>query len=234
MTRLYLNCDLSAKQEIHLSQDHSHYLAKVLRAEVGDKVSVFNERFGEWAACIDKVTKKAVVIRVQDQKSSPRICSPLWLAFAPLKHEAMGFLIEKSTELGVTHLQPVVTDRCNTHRINLERLQKNAVEAAQQCERHDIPSVLNPISLPDFLKDLPDRDWFVALERGCETPLSKSLQGSNWGFLIGPEGGFSEAEVKLLKNTSSLKPISLGPRILRAETAALTVLAIAQGAKEFL
>ena len=234
MTRLYLNCDLSAKQEIHLSPDHSHYLAKVLRAAVGDNVSVFNERLGEWSACIEQITKKAVVIRAEGQKSPPRICSPLWLAFAPLKHEAMGFLIEKSTELGVTHLQPVITDRCNTHRINLERLQKNAIEAAQQCERHDIPKVLDPISLPDFLKDLPDCDWFVALERGSDNSLSKSLQGFNWGFLIGPEGGFSEAEVKLLKNTQSLKPISLGPRILRAETAALTVLAIAQGTKEFL
>lgn len=231
MTRLYLKNHLDAKQELVLDQDQSHYLAKVLRYQIGDKIKIFNEKDGEWIAHITEITKKAVNLELDEQISTPRPCPPLWLAFSPLKHEAMGFLIEKATELGVTHLQPLITGRCNNHRLNLERLQKNAIEAAQQCERHDIPVVLEPLIFTKFLNDLPAVLWFVALERSQNEPIKQALEKADdttpWGFIIGPEGGFSSLEIQWIGKTS-IKPINLGPLILRAETAALSVLAIAQ------
>ena len=234
MTRLYLKNHLEAKQELVLDQDQSHYLAKVLRYQIGDKVKVFNEKDGEWVAHITEITKKAVSLELDEQISAPRLCPPLWLAFSPLKHEAMGFLIEKATELGVTHLQPLITDRCNNHRLNLERLQKNAMEAAQQCERHDIPVVLEPLTFTKFLSDLPSVFWFAALERSENEPIKQALEKADnatpWGFIIGPEGGFSSLEIQWIGKTS-IKPIHLGPLILRAETAGLSVLAIAQSCK---
>lgn len=235
MTRLYLNNTLQAKQELTLDPDQSHYLAKVLRYQIDDQIKVFNEKDGEWTAHITEITKKAVSIKINEQLSGAKPCPSLWLAFSPLKHEAMGFLIEKATELGVTHLQPLITDRCNNHRLNLERLQKNAIEAAQQCERHDIPLVLEPITFGKFLSDLPPILWFAALERKQSESIKQALEKENhkmpWGFIIGPEGGFSPNEVKSITNHSSVKSIHLGPLILRAETAALSALAIAQSCK---
>jgi len=232
MTRLYLNNSFQAKQELTLTPDQSHYLAKVLRYQIGDKIKVFNEINGEWAAQLKDVTKKEVIIKIIEQLSSAKLCAPLWLAFSPLKHEAMGFLIEKATELGATHLQPLITDRCNNHRLNLERLQKNAVEASQQCERHNIPLILEPISFGKFIQNLPAVHWFAALERSTSEPIKKALDKANpqlpWGFVIGPEGGFSANEVKFITNHPSITSIHLGPLILRAETAALSALAIAQ------
>lgn len=232
MTRLYLNNDLQAKQELILNPDQSHYLAKVLRYQIGDKINVFNEKSGEWSAQLKEITKKAVIISIDKQLSSAKPCAPIWLAFSPLKHEAMGFLIEKTTELGVTHLQPLITDRCNNNRLNLERLQKNAIEAAQQCERHDIPQILEPLDFGKFLSNLPSILWFAALERSTSEPIKKILDKADsqspWGFIIGPEGGFSPKEVKFITNHTSITPIHLGSLILRAETAALAVLAIAQ------
>ncbi|MBY0281050.1 MAG: 16S rRNA (uracil(1498)-N(3))-methyltransferase [Alphaproteobacteria bacterium] len=232
MTRLYLNNSFQAKQELALDLDQSHYLAKVLRYQINDKIKVFNEKDGEWTACITEITKKAVRIQVDEHLSIASPCPPLWLAFSPLKHEAMGFLIEKATELGVTHLQPLITDRCNNHRLNLERLQKNAIEAAQQCERHDIPRVLEPVVFGKFLSNLPPISWFAAIERSESESIKQALEKADskvpWGFIIGPEGGFSAHEVKSITNHASIKSIHLGPLILRAETAALSALAIAQ------
>ncbi|NBT85189.1 MAG: 16S rRNA (uracil(1498)-N(3))-methyltransferase [Alphaproteobacteria bacterium] len=235
MTRLYLNNTLHAKQELTLDPDQSHYLAKVLRYQIDDMIKIFNEKDGEWTAQITEITKKSVSIKIDEQFSVARPCPPLWLAFSPLKHEAMGFLIEKATELGVTQLQPLITDRCNNHRLNLERLQKNAIEAAQQCERHDIPRVLEPLAFGKFLNALPPILWFAPLERSESESIKQTLEKANhklpWGFIIGPEGGFSVNEARSIKNHSSVKPIHLGPLILRAETAALSALAIAQSCR---
>ncbi len=236
MTRLYLNEALHAKKELTLNTEHSHYLGRVLRYQINDTVSVFNEKDGEWQSQVTEITKKVVIIQVQQQLRIPAPPLPLWLAFAPLKNDAMGFLIEKATELGATHLQPILTERCNTQRLNLDRLQKNAIEASQQCERLDIPTVKNPSELVKFLKDLPKEvEWFVALERADAASIQKILETKDkqqpWGFIIGPEGGFTETEARLFK-THNITPVNLGPRILRAETAALSVLAIAQSLRE--
>ncbi len=231
MTRLYLNEPLDAKRELTLNPDHSHYLARVLRYQIGDFVNIFNEKDGEWQSKVIEITKKAVIVQIETKIRSATPSKILWLAFAPLKNDAMSFLIEKATELGVTHLQPILTERCNTQRLNLDRLQKNAIEASQQCERLDIPQVLEPVELIKFLQDLPkDIEWFVALERANVESIQKTLQKNNssaWGFIIGPEGGFTRNEISLF-NKYNITPVSLGPLILRAETAALSVLAISQ------
>ena len=233
MTRLYINNILEAKRELTLSPDHSHYLARVLRYQLDDIVNVFNENNGEWQSKVTQITKKSIVIQIEKQLRQPSSTPPLWLAFAPLKNDAMGFLIEKATELGVTHLQPILTERCNTQRLNLERLQKNAIEAAQQCERLDVPMVLEAVGLQSWEK--PESiEWYVALERTDAEPIQKVLRQSKtsaWGFIIGPEGGFTSQEVTLFSK-DKITPINLGPRILRAETAALYVLAIAGSIKD--
>lgn len=232
MTRLYLNQPLSGKSIISLNSDQSHYLVHVLRKNVDDTLQVFNSEQGEWWAKIDQVTKKQVNLQILSQKQSPSITIPVWLAFAPLKQDATNLLLEKSTELGVTHLQPLWMEHSNTQRLNQQRWEKIVIEASEQCERFDIPYILPSLTLSSFLQDLPSGiKWFVALERENTMNLLTALQNdqtSPWGFIIGPEGGFSKTEQYLFHQNPSICAISLGPRILRAETAGLCVLSVAQ------
>jgi 16S rRNA (uracil1498-N3)-methyltransferase len=232
MPRLYLNHPLAEKTIIPLNPEQSHYLAHVLRQNIGDSLFVFNATAGEWRAKIYQITKKQVVIEIVDQQQSVCLTPTLWLAFAPLKQDATNFLLEKATELGVTHLQPLWMERSNTQRLNQQRWEKIVIEASEQCERYDIPHILPSLSLAAFLKDLPQNmEWFAAIEREASKYLLAVLQTkqtAKWGFIIGPEGGFSTTEQHLLHQHPSICAINLGPRILRAETAGLTVLAIAQ------
>ena len=161
MTRLYLTQPLNAGEIIELTKDQRHYLEKVLRFESGQHFFGFNETDGEWKIVFDKPLYKCI-----DQARPSLPSKPSWLAFAPLKNDPMGFLIEKATELGVTDFQPILSERTNSHRLNIERLAKNAQEAAQQCERLDVPKVHSPLSLTDFLNKLPKAiHWYAALER---------------------------------------------------------------------
>ncbi len=232
MTRLYLNQTLIEKAEIALSLEQSHHIHNVLRYKKEDVIRVFNETNGEWFAKIIALTKKQVIIEIQHQHLQPQNPATLWLAFAPLKQDANTFLLEKATELGVTHLQPLWMERSNTQRLNHQRWEKIVTEASQQCERQDIPKILESQNFIHFLKDLPSHvKWLVALERYQGPILSKTLSPESllpYGFIVGPEGGFSPSERKLLESNPSVQPTSLGPRILRAETAALSVLAITQ------
>jgi 16S rRNA (uracil1498-N3)-methyltransferase len=216
MTRLYLNQTLEAGQLVDLSKEQRHYLERVLRFQVGQSFLGFNQICGEWEIVYEKSCYRCVA-----QTLTPCFIEPSWLAFAPLKHDPMTFLIEKATELGVTNLQPILTERTNTQRVNLERLQKNAIEAAQQCERLDIPAVHEPMGLSVFLQSLPQGvHWYSAIERSEETCQVKYPAG----FIIGPEGGWTEKEKELLKRHST--NLSLGKNILRAETAAVVCLGL--------
>lgn len=217
MTRLYLNQTLAHEQLVELTKEQRHYLEKVLRFQSGASFLGFNQTAGEWKIVYEKPTYRCVE---QTRKSDP--IEPSWLAFAPLKHDPMTFLIEKVTELGVTNLQPVITERTNSQRVNLERLQKNAIEAAQQCERLDVPTVHEPLNLNTFLQNLPKEvQWYGAIERGTEKSFKIDCPA---GFIIGPEGGWSEKEKQLLKAHTA--NISFGSNILRAETAALVCLSL--------
>ena len=234
MPRLYVNQALTAKSLIMLNPEQSHYLCHVLRQKIGSMLTVFNEVNGDWLAILIEVKKKQVVIKVDSQQKLPVLTPPLWLAFAPLKQEATNLVLEKATELGVTHIQPLWMEHSNTQRLNQDRWQKIVMEAAEQCERQDVPTILSSLKLTAFLENLPANiHWFMALERSHQPCLLKALEtanGKKWGFIIGPEGGFSATEQHILLHHPSIHPITLGTRVLRAETAALSALAVAQSA----
>jgi 16S rRNA (uracil1498-N3)-methyltransferase len=215
MTRIYLTQNLNEAQIVELDKDKRHYLERVLRFKQDDCFLGFNEKDGEWKIIFQNAQYQCVA-RVRKPLET-EVC---WLAFSPLKHDPMNFLIEKATELGVTDLQPIVCDRTNTHRLNIHRLEKNVIEAAQQCERFDVPAVHAPIKLQNFLQGLPKEvNWYVALER--ESIAIEKIKYPA-GFIVGPEGGWSPQERSILKKYANL--ISLGSNVLRAETAALACL----------
>lgn len=215
MTRLYLTQSLKEGQIIELNKDQRHYLEKVLRFKQGDYFLGFNEKNGEW-----KIVFHESQYCCRELIRCAKKTETCWLAFSPIKHDPMSFLIEKATELGVTDLQPIICERTNSHRLNLERLEKNVMEAAQQCERFDLPKVHLPKQLKDFLNNLPNNvNWYAALERSALDSVKIKLPA---GFIIGPEGGWSVQEQLILKKHTT--QISLGNNILRAETAALVCL----------
>jgi 16S rRNA (uracil1498-N3)-methyltransferase len=206
-------------------------MAHVLRCRVGQPVAIFNETCGEWAGTLTALDKKTAVITVGGcTRPGPESLPIRWLAVAPLKHDAMSFLIQKVTELGVTHIQLIQTDHTQGGQINYERLAKTARDAAQQCERLSVPVLLPLTPLGVFMKALPPATWFAACERlgeGAEFTLRHGAVDVHapLGFLVGPEGGWSQSERALFGQHSGLTCIRLGGLILRAETAALVCLA---------
>ncbi len=233
MTRLYHGGDLFVNQVLPLNEGQTHYLRHVLRAAIGHSLTIFNERDGEWTAHLSALSKSVSTVALKEQIRRPLMGPDVSLLFAPIKHDPLTFLVEKATELGVRHFHPVMTERCNISRLNQERLTNNAIEAAQQCERFDIP-ILHPLTpltkaLLQWDADVP---LFVCQERGDVPSLSQALRSllpkAPIGFLVGPEGGFSPQEIADMKSLPFAQFISLGPRILRAETASLAALACYQ------
>jgi 16S rRNA (uracil1498-N3)-methyltransferase len=230
MVRLYIPPPLTSP--FTLDKDQTHYLRTVLRLTLNDTLHVFNEQ-GEWQAKIINLTKNQAELSLEQQLKFSAPMVQVGLAFAPLKHDAQSFLIEKATELGATHLYPVITQRSNIHRLQRDKLIKNTIEASQQCERLALPEVFELQALPRFLQNFPgDTCLFVAKERDSAPPLAEVLKKkapqTPCIFLIGPEGGFTPEEFSYLARYSFTQFISLGPRILRAETAALATLSCFQ------
>jgi 16S rRNA (uracil1498-N3)-methyltransferase len=205
-----------------------NYLAAVLRLGPGDRVKLFDDRTGEWLAEIVEAGKKRVILRVGARLKEREEVPDLWLLFAPVKRGRIDWLVEKATELGVKRLLPVVTRRTVVDRLNRERLRAHAVEAAEQCERTALPELVEPRKLDAALKSWPeDRRLWVADEAGGE-PFAP-LPGPA-AILIGPEGGFTDEERLAIRALPQARPVSLGPRILRADTAALAAIALWMGA----
>jgi 16S rRNA (uracil1498-N3)-methyltransferase len=205
-----------------------NYLAAVLRLGPGDRVKLFDDRTGEWLAEIVEAGKKRVVLRVGARLKEREEVPDLWLVFAPVKRGRIDWLVEKATELGVKRLLPVVTRRTVVDRLNRERLRAHAVEAAEQCERTALPELVEPRKLDAVLKSWPeDRRLWFADEAGGE-PFAP-LPGPA-AILIGPEGGFTDEERLAIRALPQARPVSLGPRILRADTAALAAIALWMGA----
>jgi 16S rRNA (uracil1498-N3)-methyltransferase len=205
-----------------------NYLAAVLRLGPGDRVKLFDDRTGEWLAEIVEAGKKRVVLRVGARLKEREEVPDLWLLFAPVKRGRIDWLVEKATELGVKRLLPVVTRRTVVDRLNRERLRAHAVEAAEQCERTALPELVEPRKLDAALKSWPeDRRLWFADEAGGE-PFAP-LPGPA-AILIGPEGGFTDEERLAIRALPQARPVSLGPRILRADTAALAAIALWMGA----
>lgn len=229
LPRLYVDCVLALHAPFALDTAKAHYFRTVLRRQEGHLFRVFNGRDGEYLAEITALSKKdgeaTPQKKIQDQPSSARA---LHLLFAPIKKQRMDFLIEKAVELGVTDLHPVITAHCEVRKINPERIQAQITEAAEQCERMTIPILHDICALKEKLAGkLPPVPVLWCAER-LEAPLLSTKSENAQGFLIGPEGGFDDQEVKILSNTPGIVPVSLGNTIYRAETAALLCLAWAR------
>lgn len=207
--------------------DH-HHVARVMRRKVGDVLHFFCAEKGEWEARITNINKHAVTCHISQQVRQPLVPLPaVHLAVARLKPDAWGWMLEKATELGATHIQPLITDRVQggsswqPHKWHM--LMKGA---AQQCERLDVPHMLPLLSLIEFIHHLDASiTWFVAMER-CGAGLLAQSHLGDVGIIIGPEGGFSEAEKRLILACQHIKPVTLGSNILRAETATLCALTL--------
>ncbi len=198
-----------------------------MRRKVGDQVRLFNAEDGEWLASITEAGRKRCVLRVEEQLRQPVQKIGPTLLFAPIKKSRLDLLIEKATELGVGTLIPVRTRRSIIDKVNLERLRTIALEASEQCERLSLPDIREMQTLDQTLNDWPDdHPLYVADETGGGQPLLQALEPErSAAFLIGPEGGFDPAELERLGKHPAVVKVDLGPRILRAETAGMVVLA---------
>jgi 16S rRNA (uracil1498-N3)-methyltransferase len=226
--RLLVTEALRAGAAITPSAAQAHYLGTVMRQGAGDALRLFNGEDGEWLARIAAIRKDKATLTVESQLRPQAPEPDLWLVFAPLKRDATDFLVQKATELGAAALLPVFTERTNTARINLDRLRAIAIEAAEQCERLSVPEIRPAVPLATLLATwLADRALFAALERDATAPLFPAKGPA--ALLIGPEGGFSQRDRTHMKRTGACIGVSLGPRILRAETAAIVGLALLQG-----
>jgi len=230
-TRLYVTGDLGAGVTLTLDEGQAHYLLHVLRAKAGNLVALFNGRDGEWLAEIVAAGKRGVTARCLKQTEPQKETPDIWLAFAPVKKTPADYLVQKATELGVSALQPVFTRRTIVSRINQERMLANAVEAAEQSARLSVPNVREGVTFDKFLAAWPtERRLFFCDEGGDAKPMAEAVRGVTGpaALLTGPEGGFDPAERQRLRALSFVTPVTLGPRILRADTAALAALAIWQ------
>lgn len=223
LPRLFVETPLGAGAQVHLDPAQANYLGNVLRLKSGDQVLVFDGTSGEWLATIAEVGKKRMTLAVAEQTRPPETIPDLWLAFAPVKRAPVEWLVEKATELGVARLVPVVTARTVVERLRLDRLQSIAIEAAEQCGRTVLPELAEPVALEAFLSG-NSRALYFADETGGE-PMAGAFTPDPATILIGPEGGFTPDERAAIRAAPKAKAISLGPRILRAETAALAAVA---------
>ena len=232
LPRLYVEPDLAAGGQVGLGKEQSLYLAAVLRKSVGDEVVLFNGRDGAWLARLSSDSKKAVVLDLAEQVAVQTPVSDLWYGFAPLKTERLDYVIQKAVEMGAGTIQPVLTRFTQVSRLKHERLVANAIEAAEQCEVLSVPKVEQEVTLDKLLDSWPAERALVFADEGeaSSSPVAalERLRGRKVGLLIGPEGGFSDEERARLRALPYVVPISLGPRILRADTAAVAALAVIQ------
>ena len=233
--RLFVERELSEGTRISLGKEQSHYLHQVMRRGKGDTVRLFNGKNGEWAASLLSIGRTAE-LEVQRCLRSQTDTTDVTLAFAPIKKSPMEYLVEKATELGVARLQPVVTERTQVSRVNRERLRAHAIEAAEQSWRLSVPEIAELTPLSSFLTEWGQRPLIYCDERRATEnpkPTLETLQTArhdslSWAILIGPEGGFSPQEQAILDASPNALAISLGPRIVRAETAAVMALTLWQ------
>lgn len=212
-----------------LADGQAHYLANVMRLAEGDIIRVFNGEAGEWRAAIRKISRKAAMLETVAQTRAPEPEPDAWLCFALLKRQKTDLVVEKATELGVSVIQPIITARTNADHVNLDRLRAIAIEAAEQCERLHVPEIREPKPVMKLMADWPARPLFVADERRTAA-LPAPVPGP-CALMIGPEGGFTDQELEAIARTPLITRVSLGRRILRAETAAIAGLALLLAAR---
>lgn len=225
LPRLFIRQPLAEGAIVELDAGQANYLGNVMRLGEGLELLTFDGSSGEWLARISEVGKKRMALTIERRTRGPETIPDVWLAFAPVKRTQTDWLVEKATELGAARLMPVITQRTVAERVKLERLEAIAIEAAEQCGRTLIPEIDPPQSLAKFLaRTDASRTLYFADESGG-TAVSEALRPGAAVILIGPEGGFTDEERAAVRAAPNAVPISLGPRILRAETAALAALA---------
>jgi 16S rRNA (uracil1498-N3)-methyltransferase len=229
--RLYVDAPLGQGQSLSLSRDQAHYLTGVMRQKPGAMVALFNGRDGEWLAELVEVGKRKAVLTCVEQSKPQKTPPDVWLYFAPIKKSRTDFIVEKATELGAARIFPVQTDFTNSERIRQDRLQAHAVEAAEQCGETYVPPVEAMQKLDAVLSNWPEDRKLLFCDETLAGDGTKNLTGEKsgkWAILIGPEGGFSNVEIARLRAMKETHSISLGPRVLRADTAAVAALTLWQ------
>jgi 16S rRNA (uracil1498-N3)-methyltransferase len=229
--RLYVDAPLGKGQSLSLSRDQAHYITGVMRQKVGAIIALFNGRDGEWQAELVDAGKRRAVLTCLEQSKPQSIPPDLWLYFAPIKKARTDFIVEKAAELGVAKIFPVQTDFTNSERIRQDRLQAHAVEAAEQCGETYVPPVDALQKLNLVLANWPDDRKLLFCDETLVDDATSGLggqKGEKWAILIGPEGGFSDAEITQLRTLKTTRSFSLGPRVLRADTAAVAAITLWQ------
>ena len=226
LPRLFVPEPLNAGAALKLEGNQANYLANVMRLGPGDQVKLFDDRTGEWLAEIIDAGKRRVTVRIT-QHLRPREPVPdFWLLFAPLKRGCIDMLVEKATELGVARLAPVITGRTIVDRVKDERLLAHMIEAAEQCERTALPELADPVKLRHLLATWPAERVLLFADEAGGAPLLDHAAAEPAALLIGPEGGFTDEERAAILAHPAARAVSLGPRVLRAETAAIAAVAI--------
>lgn len=223
--RLFVPGPLSQDGEVTIDGPQAHYLARVMRLAEGDGAVLCDDMTGAWAARVATVGKREVTLRIEAQLRPREAAPDLWLCQALIKKDRFDWIAEKACELGVARFVPVLTQRCVVDKVKPERLRAQMIEAAEQCERTALPEIAALTGLDALLRDWPaGRTLYFCDERGG-APLAASIQPGPAAILIGPEGGFSDAENAAIRAQPQAVPVSLGPRILRADTAAVAAIA---------
>jgi 16S rRNA (uracil1498-N3)-methyltransferase len=230
--RLFVRDDLATDASVAATREQANYLLNVLRLKDGDAILVFNGRDGEWRARIAAASRKSCTLAIEEKVREQTPLPDLHYLFAPLKHARLDYMVQKAVEMGAGKLRPVITQFTQVHRVNLDRMRANAIEAAEQCGILAIPECEAPRKLADMLAEWDPKRRLIFCDESAEVAnpreaLAKIPRGTA-ALLVGPEGGFSDEERETLLAKPYVTPLSLGPRILRADTAAVAALALVQ------
>lgn len=231
--RLYISSDLKSGQGVILDKSQAHYVGNVMRRQVGDPVILFNGRDGEWSGEFQEIKRNVALIHIKEQQREQKEGPDLRLYFSPLKKIQTALVIQKATELGVSEIFPVLTSRTNAEKVRQDKMELQAIEAAEQCERLTIPVIHKPLKLEQLIERVEaERTLILCSERSSEGNPIKTLQlvmnKEKVAILVGPEGGFSNEEADKIVSLENCVSITLGPRILRAETAAISAITLVQ------
>jgi len=225
-TRIFVNKSISSNLIIYIKDKQHHFLKNVLRIKVNDEINIFDGITGEWKSTVMSINRENTVLRVTNIINKLKKSNDIWLVFAPIKHHRMSLAIQKATELGVSKIIPCITEFTNIRKINAQNLHDNAIEAAEQSERLDVPRIEKQVDLTTLLSNWPeDRKLIYCDEKIKEkrsiidllTPVKDDE--NKWAVLIGPEGGFSDSEQELITKSKNVLSVSLGDRLLRSDTA---------------